>query len=99
MMKVAQSCPTLCDRMDYTGQCSGLENSMDCIVHGLAKSQTGTKLKRCQNPWFQVQVDLSRASTMYRPENKIKMMLQMKKVLDCVVVSLPKPTPMLQVSQ
>ena len=25
----------------YTRQYSGLENSMDCIVHGVAKSQTG----------------------------------------------------------
>ena len=25
---------------DYPLQCSGLENSMDCIVHGVAKSQT-----------------------------------------------------------
>ena len=24
----------------YPLQCSGLENSMDCIVHGVAKSQT-----------------------------------------------------------
>ena len=24
-------------------QCSGLENSMDCIVHGVAKSQTMTE--------------------------------------------------------
>ena len=24
----------------YLLQCSGLENSMDCIVHGVAKSQT-----------------------------------------------------------
>ena len=24
----------------YPPQCSGLENSMDCIVHGVAKSQT-----------------------------------------------------------
>ena len=26
---------------DYPLQCSGLENSMDCIVHGVTKSQTG----------------------------------------------------------
>ena len=26
---------------DYSLQYSGLENSMDCIVHGIAKSQTG----------------------------------------------------------
>ena len=25
---------------DYPLQCSGLENSMNCIVHGVAKSQT-----------------------------------------------------------
>ena len=27
-------------RKDYSLQCSGLENSMDCIVHGVTKSQT-----------------------------------------------------------
>ena len=26
---------------DYPLQCSGLENSVDCIVHEVAKSQTG----------------------------------------------------------
>ena len=25
---------------DYSFQCSGLENSMNCIVHGVSKSQT-----------------------------------------------------------
>ena len=29
------------ERKDYPLQYSGLENSMDCIVHGVAKSQTG----------------------------------------------------------
>ena len=28
------------DRKGFPFQCSGLENSMDCIVHGVAKSQT-----------------------------------------------------------
>ena len=28
------------DRKGYPLQYSGLENSMDCIVHGVAKSQT-----------------------------------------------------------
>ena len=28
------------ERNDYPLQYSGLENSMDCIVHGVAKSQT-----------------------------------------------------------
>ena len=39
----------------YLLQYSGLENSMDCIVHGVAKSQTGLrdgKGKKYQNiPW------------------------------------------------
>ena len=30
---------SLGERKDYPLQCSGLENSMDCIVHGVAKSQ------------------------------------------------------------
>ena len=29
----------------YPLQCSGLENSMDCIVHGVAKSRTFENLK------------------------------------------------------
>ena len=28
------------ERKGYPLQCSGLENSMDCTVHGVAKSQT-----------------------------------------------------------
>ena len=29
---------------DYPLQCSGLENSVDCIVHEVAKSQTGLSM-------------------------------------------------------
>ena len=38
---------------DYTLQFSGLENSMDCIVHGVTKSQT-----RLNNFHLSVQVNL-----------------------------------------
>ena len=33
----------------YPLQYSGLENSMDCIVHGVAKSHTGLKRHTLQN--------------------------------------------------
>ena len=36
-----QSCPTLCDPMNRSTPGLGLECSMDPIVHGVAKSQTG----------------------------------------------------------
>ena len=39
--EVAQSCLTLSDPMEgYPLQYSGLENSMDCTVHGIAKIRT-----------------------------------------------------------
>ena len=47
--KSIQSCPTLCDPIDGSpgvplpSQYSYLENSMDCIVHGVTKSQTHTE--------------------------------------------------------
>ena len=48
--EVAQSCPTLSDPMDCSLpgssilQYSGLQNSMDCIVHGVAESDTTEQL-------------------------------------------------------
>ena len=41
------------ERTGYSLQYSGLENSMDCIVHGVAKSQT-----RLSNFHFQIHIDM-----------------------------------------
>ena len=40
--------------IDYPLQYSGLENSMDCIVHGVAKSQTHLKKKEKESGWTRV---------------------------------------------
>ena len=47
VLKISQKSETLCAHQiltkgnDYPLQYSGLENSMDCIVYGVAKSRTG----------------------------------------------------------
>ena len=47
----------------YPLQYSGLENSMDCIVHGVAKSQTWLSDFHCTGPAFNRGTSLSQSNT------------------------------------
>ena len=72
----------------YPLQYSGLENSMDCIVHGVAKSQT-----RLRDFHFYLLVEIRESplvaiKTQHKKKKKKKLMFLKENFIECFLVKL-----------